>query len=181
MENYYPKNMNVVHFDDDITQLKILKNKKELIPLYDLDKLIKYGFNLINKYNTPLLGFSPVNNPFFMENTIAIGLYFCIGNFYLHKNTKEIKLKYPDFTDYELSLKTYLKHGKILRLNNSVAVTNYASTNGGTTEYRTKNMQKKIVQDLIERYPKFVQQNPKKDNPYQIRFKTQKNNKKEKI
>lgn len=184
MAEYYPKNAPIIHFDDDVKKLMKLSHKegKEVLEdFYQLNELIKFSLKQLKKYNASLLGFSPVNSTMYMDNSISQGLYFCIGNFYIHKNTKKFELKYPDYTDFELCLKTYLTDKKVLRLNNIVAMTNYASTDGGTKTYRSFQMQKKISEDLIRRYPQYIEYNSKPNKPYQIKFKRQKDNIKVKL
>ena len=184
MAEYYPKNAPIVHFDDDVNRLMRLnhKNGKDVLEnFYDLDKLIRFGFKMMDKYGSSLLGFSPVNTTLYMDNSISQGLYFCIGNFYLQYNKRKFKLRYPDYADFELCLKTYLIDNKVLRLNNIVAITQYGSNEGGTETYRTSKMQKKISEELINKYPQYIKYNPKTYNPYEVRFIRQKDNTKVKL
>ena len=181
MADYYPKNIPIVHFDDDVNRLMRLsyKNGKKILEnFYDLDKLVRFGFKMMDNYDSSLLGFSPVNTTLYMDNSISQGLYFCIGNFYLQYNKRKFRLKYPDYADFELCLKTYLIDGKVLRLNNIVAITQYGSTDGGTQTYRSFKMMKKISMELIDKYPQYIKYNPKPYNPYEVRFIRQKDNEK---
>lgn len=172
---YYPDKTHIIHFDDDITELQVL-NKDKLNKYTGLDKLFKYGFHLLKKYNTNLLGFNGHNNPYFMSNTLNKGLYFCIGACYLTINDKNIHLQFPDFTDYELNIQSYLKNKHILRLNNISIKTNYDNLKGGTTTYRTDKLKKQIINELTTKYHDYIHHKPKKDNYYQIGFRRQKNN-----
>lgn len=179
--NYYPENTYVWHLDDDIQDIQYLKNNK-LTSItnsqLNLENIIKYNFKLLKKHNCQLLGLYPVANHFFMSNTLSKGLYFCIGNCFWTINTHnpQLKLELPDKTDYELNIKSYLKYGNILRLDNMVAITNYDDIEGGTSTYRTLKLQEKVGKTLIKKYPHLCEKNNRKRENFEIKFKKQKGN-----
>lgn len=182
--DYYPQNQPLICMDDDITELKQLKKGKLKKIDKNLDKIIKYGFYLMKKYDTTLCGIYPVDNPFFMGNTLSVGLYFCVGLFTWIYNDKSIKLTITNKDDYERTIKTYIKKGKVIRFDNITATTNYYTEKGGLqdSDERTHEMIEKSGKYLIKKYPEFCEENTNRKNEYfEIKFRRQKTNKKIKL
>lgn len=181
---YYPENSFVWHLDDDIEDIKILgKDGLESITesKIKLINIVKYAFSLLRKHRTNLIGMYPVDNDYFMSNDIGKGLYFCIGNCFwtINSHSPDLTLVLSDKTDYELNIKSYLKNGCILRFNNMVAVTDYDNIDGGTSTYRTLELQEKVGKYLISNYPELCEENThrSRDN-FEIKFRRQKGNSK---
>lgn len=183
---YYPQNQPLICMDDDIIELKQLKKGKLEKIGKDLDKIIKYGFYLMKKYDTTLCGIYAVDNSFFMGNTLSVGLYFCVGLFHWRFNDKSIdqKLTITNKDDYERTIKTYIKKGKVIRFDNITATTNYYTEKGGLqdSDERSAEMIEKSGKYLIKKYPDFCEENNGRKNEYfEIKFKRQKGNKKIKL
>lgn len=180
IRQYYPDGTHILNLDDDIEQLEILKNKT-LHPISkNLNHIIKYGFQLLKKEKTKLLGIYAARNHFFMSNDYSKGLYYCIGSCYWTINDKshEIDVQLEDKEDYERSLKSYIKYKHIIRLNNITAKTGYYTTRGGMQETRTPKRIQESGKYLIKKYPKLCEQNKARKEHFEIRFKKQKNNSK---
>lgn len=181
--DFYPNNQPLICMDDDIVELKVLNNG-ELIRLDEkLNKVIEYGFHLMKTYNTSLCGIYAVDNPFFMSPTLSVGLYFCVGLFHWRINDKSPtqRLTISNKDDYERTIKTYLKKGRVIRFDNITATTNYYNEKGGlqSNGERTVETVEKAGRYLIKKYPHFCEENTnRKNNYFEIKFKRQKNNRK---
>lgn len=180
VRQYYHNGTHLLNLDDDIEQLEVLGNKSLKPISKNLNDIIKYGFKLLRKEQTKLLGIYAARNHFFMDNSYSKGLYYCIGSCYWTINDKshEIDVKLEDKEDYERSLKSYIKYGHIIRLNNITAKTGYYTTQGGMQETRTPKRVQESGKYLIKKYPALCEQNKVRKKHFEIKFKKQKNNKK---
>lgn len=182
IQQYYKENQKLLWIDDDIEEIQQL-HKGKLIPIRNLDNLIRLGFKICLKNNTRLLGIYPVNNAFFMKNTIHSGLYYIIGCFYWTINThnKELSVQLEDKEDFERSIKYYKKYGKVLRFDNITVKTNYYNEKGGMQETRTNKRITQSAYYLIKKYPTYCEINSQRKKHTEIKFKKQKNNHKIKL
>ena len=185
--NYYPNNQPLVCLDDDVTELRVLGKDGELRKVIDdFKSIVEYGFHLMRKHSTTLCGIYAVDNPFFMNKTLSVGLYFCVGVFYLTFNDKSqnMQLTITNKDDYERTIKTYLKRGKVIRFDNITVKTNYYTERGGlqATDERTSEEIYKAGKYLIRKYPQLCEENTgRKGKYFEIKFRKQKGNKKIKL
>lgn len=180
IREYYPQNTLLLNLDDDIEQLET-SNGCNLIPIKEnLSKIIEYGFYLLKKEKTRLLGIYAARNHFFMSNDYSKGLYYCIGSCFWTINDKDklLDVQLEDKEDYERSIKSYLKYGHIIRLNNVTAKTGYYTTKGGMQETRTPQRVEKSGRYLISKYPNLCEENKARKEHFEVKFKRQSNNKK---
>lgn len=178
VRQFYPQNTCLFNLDDDIERLEIVKNCRLEPITTGLDKIIQYGFYLLKKNNTRLCGIYAARNGFFMSEDCSSGLYYCIGSCYWTINDKDhnLDVDLEDKEDYERTIKSYLKYGFILRLNNITAKTGYYTTKGGMQETRTPERIEQSGKFLIKKYPMLCEQNKARKEHFEIRFKKQKNN-----
>lgn len=182
IRNYYGEGEHLFYLDDDIEGFYKLK-KGKLEPFYELDKLIQYGFILMKKQHTNLMGIYPVYNAYFMSNSISSGLYFIVGCCYWNVNSHnpKLELSIPNKHDYELTIKEYVLHKKVLRFNNITVKTNYYTEPGGLHDIRNEKTINYSARVLLKKYPKYVELNPKRKKHTEIKLKKQKNNTRIKI
>lgn len=157
--DYFDDNDFIVSMDDDIEYLTRLENGK-LVRFDNLETLIKNAFRicLINK--TKLWGISAVNNPFYMKDDITTSLKFIVGCFYgfindkddFLKVSKEIKVK----EDYEKTIKSFIKFGKVVRLNGFSPKTKYYTEKGGLQGERSIQDSEEAALYLLNKYPDYV-------------------------
>lgn len=161
IQDYFAEGDRVVCMDDDIEGIEEKVNDKKTKPLDDLNKFILYAWELCDKYKCGLWGVYPVFNPYFMKRTITLDLKFCWGGFFgliiargMHcspdSQTKE---------DYELTIKYFLRDGRVLRFNYIAAKTKVYSGTGGCNAFDRKLLSKQAAEYLIKTYPMFVEYN----------------------
>lgn len=94
-----------------------LTNNK-LAPCKNIDQIFKVSFQLCKKYNTKLCGIYSVQNEFFMDYSIHVGLYFIIGAMFWNiiDHDHSLKLSSETKEDYEQSLKYYIKYGSVIKV-----------------------------------------------------------------
>jgi hypothetical protein len=158
--SYFKKDTKVVCLDDDLQKF-VVKGRKKLQKLEDLNGFFKEAFNKCIDENTKLWGIYPVPNQLFMKNTISTGLKFIIGLCYGFISTPDDKSLITELVkqkeDYERSIKYFIKFGKIIRFNYiSVNTTYYAK--GGISSWmkdRKKDMETS-AKLLLKHYPEYV-------------------------
>lgn len=169
---YYEEGTQILCLDDDIEMIK-MKNpdmdeksswaKQELL---DLKKEVRTGFDECIKTGKHIWGLYPVNNNFFMKNTISYDYKFIIGNFFgLIVNKEANQLSVGELDDYERSIRHYLLDGGVVRLNYLVAKTKFKKNKGGANALEF-NREERMVLDqklLCEHYPRLVYLKKKKD------------------
>jgi len=133
ISEYFEDNHFIVSIDDDVSD--ILDHGK---PIINLDIFIKDSFHLLLDNQLTLAGVYPVNNEFFTKDTITTDLRFCIGQFKIFINKKQLENRdYELLEDYENTIKHYCYSGGVLRFNYITLKANYNSGKGGLKEYRT--------------------------------------------
>ncbi len=170
ISNYFEQNHFIVSIDDDVCE--ILDHGK---PIISLDIFIKDAFHLLLDNQLTLAGVYPVNNEFFCKDTITTDLRFCIGQFKIFINKKQLENRdYNLLEDYENTLKHYCYGGGVLRFNYITLKANYKSGKGGLKEYRTLERKLYEVKKFVAQYPQYskikkdgleinLNKNPKRD------------------
>ena len=151
ISDYFEENELIVSLDDDVTD--ILCNGKSL---ENLDIFINDTFSLLKENNLTLCGIYPVNNKFFLKNTITTDLRFCIGQMKMFINKKGLeKRTYNLLEDYENTIKHYQFSGGVMRYNYITLNANYNSAKGGLKNYRTVKRKLLEVNNFIKEYSNY--------------------------
>ena len=170
--DYFNPGEKIVTMCDDVKGVFKAKDKKfiELTPK-ELDKFILEGFNECEKYGTKLWGVYPIKNTFYMSDKIG-KTNFIIGTFSGIivsdiRHDKELILK----EDYDFTIKHILKFKKVLRFNNYCVQAKHYTNKGGAVDYRNDDSERISINRLIELYPEYVKENPKRKNEILLKFK----------
>jgi len=144
ISSYFQEDEILLFLDDDIRGFYKLNG--DILKAIHFEELINYSLDMLDWYQADLLGIYPIKNPYFMHDRVREGLAFCIGQFQLLRNRKQIfeKAECKILEDYERSLKYYLKY-KTIRLDNITLNANYGTLKGG---YQTESQLR--TQDLKE-------------------------------
>ena len=157
ISNYFTTNEIIVSIDDDVED--VLEHSKSII---NLDIFINDSINLLLDNRLTLCGLYPVNNYFFIKNTITTDLRFCIGQFKIFINKKHLeKRDYELLEDYENTMKHYIHSGGVLRYNYITLKANYKKGKGGLKEYRTVERKLDEVKKFTKEYSYYAR--PKKN------------------
>lgn len=167
--NYFPEGKPIVQMDDDVAGFNQLENGK-LVPLKSLALLINKGFQQCKEHHLHLWGISPVDNPFYMKDTISNNIKFIIGHFWGVFNQKDIQVTMDFKEDYERTLQFLRKDGGVIRFNGVAAKTKLGAPGGiGVGAKHRLEMNKKISDKLLATYPEFVALNPRRPGEILLR------------
>ena len=169
IRDYFPEEENIVQMDDDLDYIwtldvdkKDIKNNKKYIKreLHNLDKMIRYAFNMCKTHNCNLWGIYPIDNAYFMRPSISLHLKFIVGPFfgYINNKSNNLKLKLNEKENAERTLKHYHKDKSVLRFNNISITTDYYKVPGGMQSNNTnRNLAaSKSAKILAKQFPKYV-------------------------
>ena len=120
-----------------------------------------------------LWGIYPVNNPFFMKNTVTRDLRYIIGAFYGIRNTHNptYDLQYGDNQeDKERTLRYWVTDGAVVRLNDVAPNTVYYSKGGMESPTRKADTER-YTEELLKEFPQYLTRVYKeKAGIYDLRF-----------
>lgn len=176
--DYYPKGKHLVMMDDDIRGFHQRTKDGKLEPLDNLISLIDTGFSVAETEKCSLWGIYPVDNGFFMSDTISTDLKFIIGCFFglintkAHKDPNGIIAPLPVKEDYMRTLDAYNRDGKVIRFNFVCAVSSIYQQQGGQDARKRLVREKTAVNYLLKHYPDNVSLNEHRKSGFpEIRLK----------
>ena len=154
---YYPIGQAIVSVDDDVEGLFKKKSDKELTRITDVHKFFTEAFAKTRSEGLYIWGIYPVQNPFFMKDTVTTDLKFIIGTLYGFINRKiQPSPLIKEKEDYEQSIKYFIKDGGVVRYNN-VTIKAKKHSPGGLGETTGRLEANKFAADyLAKTYPDFV-------------------------
>jgi len=169
--DYFGNGAKIITLCDDVKGLYKLQGKKTVkLNTNEFYEFCHRGFKDAEKYGTKLWGVYPINNHFFMSMSLSPN-NFIIGTFSGIivsgiRMDKQLVLK----EDYDFTIKHILKFKKVLRYNFISVEASHYSNKGGCVDYRNDKNERKSIDRLLELYPNFVRENPKRKNEILLRF-----------
>jgi hypothetical protein len=159
----WPKNKNIVFFDDDVESIDLSLSPK--FKNHNLDYFIKEAFNECEKNHSYIWGVYPVFNPFFRKPKAEISteLKYIVGAFYGIINRPKLKTLNLTLTrengqkeDVERTIKYFIEDGIVVRFNKIGFTTKYYGKEGGLGRFeeRIKPM-KEACKRLEDKYPEY--------------------------
>lgn len=159
IRRFYKENTPVVSLDDDLMDIMEL-DESRVYPMASggLEKLIFLGFNAAREHNAYLWGISNTMNPFYMSDTIQIGLYFVVGQLFgtIIRHDKDLMVTTDMKEDVERCLQHFVKDGRLIRLDQYGPKANYNTLEGGQQSVRSHSNQFKSAAYLTAKYPKYL-------------------------
>lgn len=163
----FPVGTKMVQVDDDVEGLYEIRGKgrENLVKMAgeEVDMLIKKGFAMCQTNETKLWGVYPVHNHYFMSRSIVphahvVGMWMGI---IVGKERFDPTLNSK--VDYAFTIQHILRYKKVIRFNYVCVKGKYASNKGGLQTVRTDSREEAEVQYLLQKYPKFVRRNTKRE------------------
>lgn len=165
ISNYF-KNQNnsykyIVQLDDDILDIVERIDEKTCTSISNFDNFCNQMFELCESNETILWGIYPLCNPYFMNENIWIGYFYCVGAFFglIINENYNIELHNCLQEDKERTLKVIQQYGKVIRCNYIGIKTNYWTNKGGMQstnqfphEIRTKDNINNSCSNLINNF-----------------------------
>jgi hypothetical protein len=157
---HYPEGQAIVSVDDDVEGIFKKKSDKELTKVTDVHKFFTEAFAKTRSEGLYIWGIYPVQNPFFMKDTVTTDLKFIIGTLYGYINRKTATVQpsslIKEKEDYEQSIKYFIKDGGVVRYNN-VTIKAKKHSAGGLGETAGRLEANKFAADyLAKTYPDYV-------------------------
>lgn len=178
---YYPEGTRLLNFDDDIQGFFEKQGTKTQSYLGTVTDLAEEGFTQCEAAGAKLWGVYPVNNGFFMKDQTVVGLRFIIGAFFGSYAGDEVFLgnRPPQSSgeDSETTLRSFLLHGRVVRLEYLSFKTNMFAKGGMDTELRTYGIENRnddntrALLDIAQRYPDLTRIYKKAGDVTNIRLK----------
>ena len=104
INTYFEEDELILSLDDDLTDIMFL-DRDVLAPVEDFKFLLDSMVEMMNSSGLNLCGCYPVQNAYFMRDKITTQLRFCIGQFLLYYNKKDVlSSECEGKEDYEMSL-----------------------------------------------------------------------------
>lgn len=181
IHEHYHQGTRLLNFDDDI-QGFFEKRGKEMQPYFGtVDDLATDGFIQCEAAGAKLWGVYPVNNGFFMNDQTVVGLRYIIGAVFGSYAGDEVFLgKRPQQSsgeDYETTLRSFLIHGKVVRLEYLSFKTAYFAKGGMDSELKTNGIadrahdHTRALTDIASRHPELARTYKKAKNVTNLRLK----------
>jgi hypothetical protein len=158
MVKYYFPGERVLFIDDDITELYMKLNDKQLIPVDDLHGFVNQAFDMCIKLKCPIWGIYSVMNPMFMKYNVSQDLKYINACFFglIIEHDESLFIDIVETKEsIERTIKYYLKYGKVLRFNFMAPKTNFYFEPGGQqSQFKDRLAQDTIsVKKLHKLYP----------------------------
>lgn len=174
IQDYYPEGQRVVNLDDDVEKIQIMKDEKIILDFLDLDNFFNYAFDVCEKLNIHYWGVYGVNNPYFMDNSIALGLRYLEGSFWgnINVHDKSTYVTLDDKEDFERSLRAYVFDGNVARFDFISFESKFWTEPGGMqfdgerTSERVENSGRK----LLEIFPHLCKENTCRKKHFEIKL-----------
>jgi hypothetical protein len=160
---HYGEGARFITIDDDIRDLMIRANEKQLVPVTadEWEDIVDQGFGLCARLGARVWGLYPVPNAYFMKPRVRTdlcyiggGLWGCVNR--IADGTLHSELEYRD--DWERSVKCYAADGALVRFDYVTWKTSGYQGAGGmqTDGDRTYEATLRDCEELVCRYPDLV-------------------------
>jgi hypothetical protein len=146
IQSQYPEGTILISMDDDIEDYK--HKDKNLRQIFN--ECVEY----LSQSSTGLLSFNPSSNPYFSlkDWKFKEGRYLCVGFVHIFKVDHSIIGDIDCVEDYDRTMMYIKKYGFIIRYGQVCFKTKYCS-DGGLSEYRTRDVYLECVNKLLLKYP----------------------------
>jgi hypothetical protein len=158
IEKYYPEGTHLMMFDDDVEEVQVKVSEQKLGRVVDLEKeIIERGFAECENNGTKTFGIYAASNAYFMKDRVYTKLCYIIASMF------GVIVEHDDFLsrvtnhgeDYEYSIRQYIKHGAVCRLDNYTVKSNYYKEDGGLQTIRTKEYVLESIKKIVELFPDY--------------------------
>ena len=171
--DYFGEGSRIITLCDDVKGLfKLSYDGKSVYKMQtgEFYLFCEQGFEHAEKFGTKLWGVYPIKNHFFMSETLSPN-NFIIGTFSGIiisdiRHDEQLVLK----EDYDFTIKHILKYKKVLRYNYIAVEASHYKNKGGCVDYRNEANERKSINRLLELYPYYVKENPKRHNEVLLTF-----------
>ena len=156
IEKFYPEGTRVMSFDDDIDEVQRKAGEQTLERVDDLEKeVIIRGFEACEEMDAKTFGIYAAANAYFMKHRTYNKLCYIIASMYgfIADHDTYLDRVTNHGEDYEYSLRQYVKHGVVVRLDDITVKSNYYKQAGGLQTVRTEQYIHDSIKWIAEEFP----------------------------
>lgn len=156
IEKWYPEGTYLMMFDDDVDEVQKKVSEQDLARVDDLEEEVIFrGFAACEEHKAQTFGIYAASNAYFMKHRTYTKLSYIIASMfgvivdhdpYLDRVTNHGE-------DYEYSLRQYVKHGVVVRLDDITVKSNYYKQAGGLQTVRTEQYIYDSVKWIADEFP----------------------------
>lgn len=157
INRYYPNGAHLVQMDDDVKGLRRLVDGK-LAKVPDVGAMVDECFTEMGLAFAELWGIYPTPNAGWMKHRVRTNLCLIVGPCFGHINrhAPHCETTVEDKDDYERSIRYYVAHGSVARVEWYAPLTDYYADTGGQASTRTLATVEEVAATLCARYPGMV-------------------------
>jgi hypothetical protein len=183
--DYYPKGTPLLNLDDDTVTLRQRTADGKLEDFNgSIDELVKTGFDICKQEGAKMWGINPVENGFFMSDSVTVGLRYICGNFYgnyagdLAIMGKDRIYAESSGDDFETTLRSFIQNGSVVRFEYICPKTKYFAAGGIDAELKQQGINNRqdehsiALANIVSRYPELATLTTKAGGVTNIRLKT---------
>ena len=156
IEKYYPEGTKLVMMDDDVeeVQKKISEQKLGRVDNIEQDVFAK-GFDEMEKAGAKCWGIYAASNAYFMKERVQTKLCYIIASMFgqVVDHDPNLRRVTNHGEDYEYSLRQYVKHGVLARLDWITVKSKYYGEEGGLQTIRTEQYIHDSISKIAELFP----------------------------
>lgn len=183
--DFFPKGSPIVNADDDLYDLKYVNKHGKLKPYEgDLNRVVQYAFDTCASCGSRLWGISAVENGFYMDRSTSAGLRYVCGIFHGSYAGDAVmcgqdRPLVSSGEDFETTLRSFKRHGVVVRLDWLCPKTKYFAPGGmqaelgGSSELRNIEHEKEL-KAIAVRHAGLCSTYVKAGNVTNLRLKTMK-------
>lgn len=156
IEKWYPEGTYLMMFDDDVDEVQKKISEQDLARVDDLEQEVIFrGFQACEENEAKTFGIYAASNAYFMKHRTYTKLCYIIASMF------GVIVEHDDYLDrvtnhgedYEYSLRQYVKHGVVVRLDDITVKSNYYKQAGGLQTVRTEEYIHESIKWIADNFP----------------------------
>lgn len=178
---YYSSDTKILNLDDDIAGLFQKTPDNKVVPYSGtLDEMVRAGFETCDEHGARLWGIAAALNGYFLKNTTTVGLRYVCGIFHGSYAGDDVlcggdRVQESSGEDFETTLRSFKKYGKVVRLDGYAPKTKYFAEGGIQAEIGGKSERdadhSRALESIASRYPDLAKTYTKAGGVTNIRLK----------
>jgi len=156
IEQYYPEGTHLVMMDDDVEEVQKKISEQKLGRVDDLEKdVFTEGFQHCENTGAKVWGIYAASNAYFMKERVQTKLCYIIASMFgqIVDHDESLKRVTNHGEDYEYSLRQYVKHGVLARLDWITVKSKYYGEEGGLQTIRTEQYIHDSITQIANLFP----------------------------
>lgn len=155
IEMYYPEGTKLMMIDDDIEEVQRRESEKKLVRVENLLEVFNTGFEEMESVGSAVWGVYAASNPFFMKERVQTKLCLMVASMFgqVVDHDPNLRRVTNHGEDSEFSIRQYMKHGTVARLDWITVKTKYYTEPGGLQGVRTQDYMVESMSKIVEMFP----------------------------